>query len=525
MDLSFLEELTPDQAKELLTEVDKSRSKSQQSESLAEFVKAGWRILEPGRPLVWNWHLGTLCAYLEAVKRREIRRLIINIPPGTMKSLIVSVFYPAWVWVGDPTHKFLCGSNESTLATRDSLKMRNLVESDWYKEYWGEKTKISAQQNEKTLFQNISLGHRESQGVSGKVTGKRGDTLIWDDPHDTKQTESDIQRTAVLDAWDNAWSSRMNDPDESAVIVIMQRVHHKDVAAHLLQKETQGWICLAIPMRYDSDVTFDAGADIGKPEFNDPRTEEGELLFPARFSEKAVRDLEIDLGPYGSAGQLQQRPSPKGGGEFRREWLCHYKSTPTGGNRYIIVDPAGERKPGVKGKRDNTAMGVIEASYDGNLYLIDGYRDRLNLTERTDILFKWHRKYKPLQTGYEQYGMQSDIAHIKSEMEKRNYRFKITELGGSLSKEDRIRRLLPTFQNAKLWLPETLYRTTVDGKTIDLIDNFIEIEYLPFPVAVYDDFFDMLSRVEDEEMNIVYPQEPTPPPLVEEYGQAVPGVM
>ena len=440
----------------------------------------------------------------------RIQRLIVNIPPGTMKSLIVSVFWPAWIWIDDPGYRFLCGSNEGTLATRDSLRMRQLIESQWFRGHWGDRVTLSHDQGEKTLFTTTARGHRESQGILGKVTGKRGNLLIWDDPHDAKQADSDVMRQAVLDAYDNAWSSRRNNLATDPIVVIMQRVHSNDITAHLMKKD-QGWVRLAIPMRYDPDLTFDAGADIGRPELNDPRKKEGELMFPQRFPEKAVKDLEEDLGPYGSAGQLQQRPSPKGGGEFKESWVMYWKQPPRGGNRYILVDPAGERKPGTKGKRDNTAIGVIEVGHDGNYYLIDGVRDKLNLVERTALLFKWHRQYKPLGVGYEQYGMQSDIAHIKDKMETESYRFKITELGGSLHKEDRIRRLLPLFSKGRFWLPETLHRTDVNGKTVDIIDRFIEEEYKPFPVAKFDDFFDMLSRIMDEAMEVSTPQQPAPP--------------
>ncbi len=500
LDLATLDDITPTQAKALLIELDRVRNKKHAEKSLAEFVKQAWHEVEPGRPLIWNWHLDTLCGYLEAVFRGDIRRLIINIPPGTMKSLIVSVFYPAWVWIHHPSHRFLCGSNEGTLATRDSLRMRTLIQSVWYKENWGEKIKISPDQREKTLFKNTAEGHRESQGVLGKITGKRGDTLMWDDPHDAKQTESETIRSSVLESWDSAWSSRMNDPDSSAVIIIMQRVHQEDITGHLLKKTAQDWVHLAIPMKYDSEVTFDAGLDIGRPDLNDPRTEEGELLFPQRFSAKAVSDLETDLGPYGSAGQLQQRPSPKGGGEFKSEWLKFYIKKPHTGNRIILVDPAGERKPGVNGKRDNSAMGVFELGSDKNYYLIDGYRDRLSLHERAKILFKWHREHQPIAVGYEKYSMQSDLVYIESEMERLDYRFDIVELGGSLRKEDRIRRLIPIFAAKRMWLPETLYRTSlVTKEPVDIIDRFKEEEYLRFPVAPFDDFFDMMSRLLDED--------------------------
>lgn len=478
--------------------------------SLSQFVRGAWHVVEPGRKLVWNWHVDVICAYLEAVAAGKIRRLIINVPPGTMKSLVVSVFFPAWRWISDPSLRFLCGSNESTLATRDAMRMRSLVSSPWYADRWGETVQLAADQGEKMLYQNTQRGHRESQGVLAKITGKRGDILCWDDPHDSRQSDSDVIRQGVIDAWDMAWSSRLNDPDTSAVIIIMQRVHHDDITGHLLRKVEQNWCHLVIPMRFDPERAFDAGKDIGRPDLTDPRTEPGELMFPARFSEQSVRDLEHDLGPYGTAGQLQQSPSPRGGGEMRIEWLNRYSAQPIGGNRIVLADPAGERKPGVTGKRDNTAMGVIEIGADNNLYLIDGYRDRLNLVERTDILFAWHRKYRPLQVGYESYGAQSDIAHIRDRQEREGYRFRITELGGSMRKEDRIRRLIPLLEAGRLWLPQTMHRTLKDGTTVDLIKQFIDIEYLPFPVGRFDDFLDMLSRVMDEEIKLASPKPKTP---------------
>ena len=677
-DLSFLDNITPAEADAILMQVDYTIDRLNMEGSLSEFIKGAWHVIEPGRELVWNWHLDTLCAYLEALHNRKVtglRRLIVNIPPGTMKSLVVSVFFPVWTWIDRPSEKFLCGSNEATLATRDALSHRRLVESDWFQKRWGIKVvemedsvteeqpnvQISKDQAEKTLFANTHRGHRQSQGMTGKITGKRGDCLagnmlvttelgqvriddlctmdnpprvlshndqygaleykqiinsrvlqtytttdvithsgrlitctldhrfysngeyegaerinreglglsmlsedqtvlesdkaresefvfrrrspidvydievednhnffvegilchncgIIDDPHDAKQTESDVQRTEITDAWDNGWSTRMNDPNESAVIVIMQRLHVKDLTGHLLAKKGQGWVLLAIPMRYDPDITFDAGKDLGRPDLNDPRTEEGELLFPQRFSEEAVRIMEIDLGPYGAAGQLQQTPNPKTGGELKREWLRFYKTPPFGGNRYIIVDPAGERKKGgsKKGKKDNTAMGVLEVGADGNTYLVDAYRDKLNLKERADILFKWHREHNPLGVGYERYGKDTDIVYLEERMEREGYRFNITELGGAMAKEDRIRLLIPKLSAGRIWLPETLYRTLQNGETVDIINQSIEQEYLPFPVGEYDDFWDMFARIEDPEMAklIARPKKKKPPPRV-----------
>ncbi len=507
--------MNPSEAETVLAQTIHQIEKMKMAGSLKEFVFGAFHILEPGRKLIWNWHLDTLCGYLEALDRREIRRLIVNIPPGSMKSLIASVFYPTWVWIHEPSHKFLCGSNAQPLATRDSLKMRQLVTSEWFQLRWGIEVieaedgyeeeiplvKLNPEQSQKVLFANFEHGHRESQGILATVTGKRADTLIIDDPHDAIKAESDTIRVAITHAWDTGWANRMNDVAISAVIVIMQRLHVTDMTGYLLDKPDQGWVRLAIPMRYDPDFTFDAGKDIGRPELNDPRTVEGELLFPERFPEEEVCINEGDLGPYGTAGQLQQQPNPKGGGEFRREWLNHYMKKPQRGHTYILVDPAGEKHQGTKGKRDFTAMAVIRIGADGNYYLIDAYRDRLGLQERTDILFRWHEMYHPLAVGYEKYGMQSDIVFIKKQMEDLDYRFKIIELGGSLAKEDRIRKLQPLFSTGIFWLPQTLFRTLWDGKTVDIIDQFVEQEYLSFPVAAFDDLFDCIARILDPDLD------------------------
>lgn len=497
--MAQIQNLPPSEAAALLTRVQLRRECLALSGSLEAFAKAAWHVVEPARPLVWNWHLSTMSGYLEALARRQILRLIINVPPGTMKSLLASVFMPAWQWTWEPSHRFLVGANEDTLATRDSLKMRRLVESGWYQERWGDKVRLTKDQAEKTLYENTASGFRQSQGVRAGVTGKRGDTTIWDDPHETKTVDSDVKRIEVINAWDTAWSNRKNDPARSAVLYIMQRSHHEDICGHVLQKEGQDWKLLAIPMRYDGP-RFDAGKDIGRPDLNDPRTEEGELLFPERFPAKTVDELEQDLGSYGTAAQHQQHPAPKGGGEVKPEWFVRYRlSDGPPGFRFVIMDPAGERKPGQKGKKDNTAGAVFEARADGNLYVLDAVRDRIGLVERTKLLFDWHRRYRPDLTAYESYGKDSDIAHIENEMEREHYRFWIEPIGGALRKEDRIRRVFPRLERHGIYFPNTLLKTLSSGKVVDLMEEMLNDEVKTFPVAKFDDFLDILGRIEDLE--------------------------
>lgn len=293
--------------------------KLQCERSLAQFVRSSWHIIEPGTPLVWNWHIDTVCGYLEAFSQGTIKRLIVNIPPGTLKSIIVSVCFPAWEWIGRPDERYLCISNEQGLAIRDALRTKHIVMSEWYQRNWP--LALLQDQNEKTLYINEKRGFRQSQGITAANTGKRGGRLLVDDPHDMKQIFSDVQRQSVIDTWDQSLSTRLNNPEESGILIIMQRGHEQDLTGHLMKKKTQDWKVLSIPMLYEGTPTYDSGKDIGRPELNDPRIKKGELLFPALFTKKSVLSLQEDLGEYGSAAQLQQRPSPLGGGIIKSFWF------------------------------------------------------------------------------------------------------------------------------------------------------------------------------------------------------------
>jgi len=287
--------------------------------SLEQFTKMAWDIIEPGTPLSWNWHLSTVCGYLEAFHRGDIeKRLIINIPPGSLKSILVSVMFPSWQWISSPEERYLTMTNEQGLAIRDALRMKQFITSDWFQSKWP--VALRADQNEKTLFANEKNGFRQSQGITGATTGKRGSCLILDDVLDSKQAFSDVIRQSVNDTYDQTLSTRLNNPNTSGILLIMQRLHEGDLTGHLLKKSKTKWTNLSIPMEFENAPQFDAGKDIGRPELNDPRTEKGELLFPVRFSRSVVEGLKEDLGEYGSCGQMQQRPVPSGGGIIKSYW-------------------------------------------------------------------------------------------------------------------------------------------------------------------------------------------------------------
>ena len=289
--------------------------------SLADFAKRAWHVLEPATPLKWGWALDAICAHLEAVTDGRINRLLMNVPPGTMKSLLTGVIWPAWEWGprGMPQSRFLGTSHKQDLAVRDSMKCRRLIQSDWYQRLWP--TALTSDQNAKTKFENSATGFREAMAFTS-MTGSRGDRVILDDPLSADDANSEAELRAAELTFTEALPSRVNN-EHSAIVVIMQRLHERDTSGIILDRGLP-YVHLCLPMRFEPDrrcVT---------PIFTDPRTEEGELLFPERFGEAQVADLEKTLMAYATAGQLQQRPTPRGGGMIKREWLPIVKAAPAG---------------------------------------------------------------------------------------------------------------------------------------------------------------------------------------------------
>lgn len=241
------------------------------------------------------------CLSIEEDATFTVNNLIVH------NSTITSVMWPAWSWIDDPSHQWLCGSYAEKLAIRDSLKMRRLITSPKYREAYGDIYDLEADQNQKVRFQNTKAGYRIAFGMTGGVMGDGGDTVLIDDPHDRQGAHSDAERETAITTYDEALITRLNQPAESAIVIIMQRLHHQDLSGHVLTEK--GWCHLMIPMEFEP--TRRCVTVLG---WRDPRTQDGELMWPERFPAETVESLKIGLGDYGAAGQLQQRPSPAGGG-------------------------------------------------------------------------------------------------------------------------------------------------------------------------------------------------------------------
>lgn len=248
-------------------------------------------------------------------------------------------------------------------------------------------------------------------------------------------------------------------------------------------------------------------------------TEDGESVFwPHEIHEQKRRDM----GPYTYAAQILLNPKADAMQGFKREWLRYYTRLDAAKmNKYLLVDAASSKKKG----SDYTAMVVLGLATDGNYYVLDLVRDRLNLAERLERIFTLHRKWKPRQVRYERYGMMADIEAIKARQEQETYRFDVVEVAGVTSKHDRIKRLIPMFEQGKVYLPKSLNVSDWQKMPIDLVHSFVEEEFFPFPVGLHEDMLDAMARIAEPDLKLVWPKEeqlraPERQPQIEHTAQA-----
>lgn len=370
--------------------------------NLSTFIRQAWHVIEPSTPYCGGWHIDAICEHLEAVTRGEIRDLLINMPPRHMKSIAVSVMWPVWEWLTYPQHRWLFSSYSASLSTRDSVKCRRLIESPWFQARYGDKFQLTSDQNQKTRFDNDATGYRLATSVGGAGTGEGGDRLVCDDPHNVNAADSDAIRQATLEWWDETMSTRGNNPKTVAKVIVMQRVHEKDLSGHVLEKGGYEHLCLPAEYERTRIVYVKGVAKEVDPQdvptaigYTDPRTEEGELLWPERFGPDELAKLKTALGSYGTAGQLQQRPAPRGGGVLKSSWFGRYRQLPKIVTRRIYADTAQKTAE----RNDYSVLECWGLGEDGKIYLIDllrGKWEATDLKQKTKDFWGKHLPYDRL---------------------------------------------------------------------------------------------------------------------------------
>lgn len=345
---------------------------------LYEFAKQAWHVLEEETPMVDGWAMRAIADHLQAVTEGHITRLLINVPPGFMKSMLTNVFWPAWEWGPKkrPGLRYISASYGEDLSIRHMIRGRDLLMSEWYQSRWPLKFKDDV--NEKTLYGTVQMGWRRAVGVRGSIMGYRGDRIIIDDPHDIKAAESPIVRAETSRWFGEGIPSRLNNAKTSAIVMIMQRLHTLDLSGFILDDPeiAQEWTHLMIPMEYEEDRkcrTSVICSRTGKP-WEDPRTVEGESAWPGRFPlkeiEKAKAIYRKESGTYVEEGQFQQRPAPRGGGMFKVDNFIMTHKTPEGGTVVRGWDLAAST-----GAKAAWTVGVkLHRSNDGYVTILDVIR-------------------------------------------------------------------------------------------------------------------------------------------------------
>lgn len=286
-------------------------------EYLQLFIAKTFEIISPGIRYHDNWHIDCLAEYLMACTRGDIKRLIINVPPRSLKSISVNVAWPAWLLGKDPTRKIMSASYSKDLSLKHSVDCRHMMESAWYQHCFPD-TRITDDNNQKSKYITTARGHRIATSVGATTTGEGGNFLIVDDPHSATEAQSKTIRESQNTWFDQSFSTRLNDKENDVIVVIMQRLHQQDLTGHLLAKG--GWEHLCLPAMFEHARTITIGSFT-------KHIKAGECLHPIRESAKILEATKREMGSYAYAGQYMQTPVPDGGGIFKKEWLKLYPAS------------------------------------------------------------------------------------------------------------------------------------------------------------------------------------------------------
>ena len=465
-----------------LVELNKELLRRESKTSLYAFTKYCWSVIEPETEFVDGWHIGAICEHLEAVTDFRITRLNINIPPRHMKSILCCVMWPAWVWGTHPGRSFIFGSNSATLAIRDSIKTRQVIESNEYRGIFKQEWTLTDDQNRMDAFKNTRGGVRKSVGVGTTITGQGGDYLVVDDPHDVNDIYSDLHRDKTKFWNDKTLGTRINDPKKYARVLIMQRLHEDDLSGHVLK--TQHYEHINLPIEYSSkqDESLKSNTSLG---FKDPRTKEGQVLWPERFSEKSIDELRSTLGEEADA-QLNQDPKPKSGGLFPRDNWKHYDSSPSDILELILFIDAAQ-KPGVS--NDYSIFATWARTHNG-YYLLDLLREKTDaplLQSLTENNFnKWRHNAIVIE---DKSAGSSLIQYLRTQTTLPVLAFD----PGQRDKVVRATAATPMVRSGKCYLPHEI-KGIEDGKQVNLIEVFKK-EHERFPKSKHDDMVDTTSMM------------------------------
>lgn len=415
--------------------------------SLADYMREAWPVLNPGTRLVHSWHLDLVCEYLHACNLKQIRRLIINEPPKSTKSTIVSVLWPTWCWgpQNHPESRWMFASYSERVSTRDSINRRTVIESDWYRKNWGSRVKLLTSPKQKTIFENSMHGRMLATTMNGQGTGLGGGYLVIDDPHDTEGVVSEKERHRALHNFDHKFYTRLDDPKDGVIVVVMQRLHTKDLSGHLLDGSgASRWVHLSIPMEAPEPKTY--LFPLSKREYS---RQQGELLNPEREGPAELAEHKERLGSFGYAAQFQQQPIPEGGAIFKRSYFKLWPpENDRDANLPIFKRTVQSWDTAIKDKEtDSYSVCTTWGETDRGYFLVDVWRKHVEFPEMlhamTELANRWNADAILVE---DKASGQSAIQEL------RRTTLPVIQIRVDSDKIARARAAAPTAESGKIWI-------------------------------------------------------------------------
>ena len=458
----------------------KNRIATLAQSSMKFFLRQAFSTLNPRKKLCWNWHLDYLCDVLEEVYNGNIKRLLINIPPRYLKSVVCSVCFPAWVLGRDPSKRIIVASYSKILATKHSTDSRQVVMANWYRKLFPQ-TIIANGMNEKNKFCTTKNGFRFATSVNGTLTGEGGDILIIDDPHNPVNVFNKSSRTKTKNWFSSVFSSRLNDKKTGAIIVVMQRLHTEDLSGYILQKDGEfalknnkkEWFCVCLPAISDGVSKYFLYEKLYKIR------EDGDILFPKMEPKSILDGLRRDLGEYNFEAQYQQNPVALEGNLIKKSWLKYFEKSDLNNLfkeqlvYYISVDCAS----GVGTEHDFTAISVFVVQ-NSKFYLWDLHRLKIAYPDLKSKIIEILKKYNPSAVLIE------DKSNGTSLVQDLNSEYNnIIAIKPTKSKEFRVNSILTTLEAGNLLI----------AKNQDWVEE-LEVELVSFPAGKHDDQIDSISQ-------------------------------
>jgi predicted phage terminase large subunit-like protein len=451
-----------------------AKERKEMRKRLAPFIKKTFATADPKAVYQHNYHIDLIAEYLEAMHLGQIRKLIINMPPGFLKTICASIAFPAWILGKDPRERILASSYEERLATRINQDCRKVMSTKWYQKTFPA-TKFARDQNEKKQFETTAGGFRKSCGTGGSITGEGGPWLFCDDALNPKVALSQVVMSDINRWYDETWTTRNRDPKHGKELVIMQRLSTGDLTDHLLSKG--GWEHLVLQQVAEKKtiLTF----PVSKKKMVRP---EGHILHESRFGEKEVAAAKTNLGSYGFAAQHQQTPVPRGGGLIKLEWFPRYKIEPSVYDETVFsIDTASGGK-----EINNPSVCQVYRRYQNRWHLVDTWKESVRYPELKAKIISLSVQYKPDAILIEDKSTgQALIPELENNEVQRMPIVKINP--GKLSKEERVNVETPSMESGLIVLPDLEYIKA------DWLPGF-ELNLMAFPNQKDWDELDALSQ-------------------------------